>query len=54
VGYAVYVVIHDAWDLSYSWLRVTEHRSRKIVDRAFDGVDLESLDLRESWRLGAN
>ncbi|CAE6361143.1 unnamed protein product [Rhizoctonia solani] len=54
VGYAVYVVIHDAWDLVYAWLRVTERRSRKIVDRTFDGVDLGSLDLRESWMLGAN
>ncbi|CAE6507473.1 unnamed protein product [Rhizoctonia solani] len=54
LGYAVYVVVHDAWDLVYAWLRVTERRSRKIVDRAFEGVDLGSLDLRESWRLGAN
>ncbi|KAG8713015.1 hypothetical protein FRC11_013558 [Ceratobasidium sp. 423] len=54
LGYAIYVVIHDAWDLVYAWLRVTERRSRKIVDRAFDGVDLGSLDLRESWRLGPN
>ncbi|CUA75260.1 hypothetical protein RSOLAG22IIIB_05796 [Rhizoctonia solani] len=54
LGYAIYVVVHDAWDLVYAWLRVTERRSRKIVDRAFDGVDLGSLDLRESWRLGTN
>ncbi|CAE7069940.1 unnamed protein product [Rhizoctonia solani] len=54
LGYALYVVVHDAWDLVYAWLRVTERRSRKIVDRAFDGVDLGSLDLRESWRLGTN
>lgn len=54
LGYAIYVVIHDAWDLAYAWLRVTERRSRKVVDRAFDSVDLASLDLRESWRLGAN
>lgn len=54
LGYALYVVAHDAWDLVYAWLRVTERRSQKVVDRAFDGVDLGSLDLRESWRLGAN
>ncbi|KAB5590940.1 RINGv domain containing protein [Ceratobasidium theobromae] len=54
LGYAIYVVIHDAWDLVYAWLRVTERRSRKVVDRAFDGIDLGSLDLRDSWRLGAN
>ncbi|ELU39037.1 RINGv domain-containing protein [Rhizoctonia solani AG-1 IA] len=54
LGYAIYVVIHDAWDLVYAWLRVTERRSRKIVDRAFEGVDLGSLDLRESWRLDGN
>jgi len=54
LGYAIYVVAHDAWDLVYAWLRVTERRSQKVVDRAFDGVDLASLDLRESWRLGAN
>ncbi|KAG8782152.1 hypothetical protein FRC12_021178 [Ceratobasidium sp. 428] len=53
LGYAFYVVIHDAWDLVYAWLRVTERRSQKVVDRAFDSVDLGSLDLRESWRLGA-
>ncbi|KAG8713304.1 hypothetical protein FRC08_013436 [Ceratobasidium sp. 394] len=53
LGYAFYVVIHDAWDLVYAWLRVTERRSQKVVDRAFDSVDLASLDLRESWRLGA-
>ncbi|CAE6429550.1 unnamed protein product, partial [Rhizoctonia solani] len=40
VGYAVYVVIHDAWDLVYAWLRVTERRSRKIVDRVQSkGID---------------
>ncbi|KAG9080724.1 hypothetical protein FRC06_006219 [Ceratobasidium sp. 370] len=53
LGYAFYVVVHDAWDLVYAWLRVTERRSQKVVDRAFDSVDLASLDLRESWRLGA-
>ena len=51
LGYAIYVVIHDAWDLAYAWLRVTERRSRKVVDRAFEGVDLASLDLRDSWRM---
>ncbi|QRV77179.1 RINGv domain protein [Ceratobasidium sp. AG-Ba] len=53
LGYAFYVVVHDAWDLVYAWLRVTERRSQKVVDRAFDGVDLGSLDLRESWRMSA-
>ncbi|KAF8332015.1 uncharacterized protein EI90DRAFT_3056256 [Cantharellus anzutake] len=45
VGISLFVVLTDATTLLHLWLAVRERRSRRIVDRDFQGVDYSGLDL---------
>jgi len=45
VGLSLFVVGKDAIKLWYSYLQVREKKSRKLISRSFEGVDLDGLDL---------
>ncbi|KDQ16912.1 hypothetical protein BOTBODRAFT_144280 [Botryobasidium botryosum FD-172 SS1] len=45
VGLSLFVVGKDAIKLWYSYLQVREKKSRKLISRSFEGVDLNGLDL---------
>jgi len=45
IGLSLSVVVADATTLLHLWLVVRERRSRRILDRDFQGVDYSGLDL---------
>lgn len=49
IGLGLFQIGMNAIDLWYLWLSEREKKSRRILDRNFQGVDLENLDLLPNW-----
>ena len=49
IGLGLFEIGSNALDLWYLWLSEREKKSRRILDRNFEGVDLKNLDLLPNW-----
>ena len=49
IGLGLFQIGMNALDLWYLWLSEREKKSRQILDRNFEGVDLGNLDLLPNW-----
>lgn len=49
IGLGLFQIGTNALDLWYLWLSEREKKSRRILDRNFEGVDLKNLDLLPNW-----
>jgi hypothetical protein len=49
IGLGLFQIGTNALDLWYLWLSEREKKSRRILDRNFEGVDLKNLDLLPHW-----
>ena len=49
IGLGLFQIGMNALDLWYLWLSEREKKSRRILDRNFQGVDLGNLDLLPNW-----
>ena len=49
IGLGLFEIGTNALDLWYLWLSEREKKSRRILDRNFEGVDLKNLDLLPNW-----
>jgi len=49
IGLGLFQIGTNALDLWYLWLSEREKKSRRILDRNFEGVDLRNLDLIPNW-----
>jgi len=49
IGLGLFQIGMNAIDLWYLWLSEREKKSRQILDRDFQGVDLRNLDLLPDW-----